>query len=1684
MDRSQFDSLQSSLEEVTQELAERLPLHMLPTKYHPLHSMPLNLAGKVDRRKLKELGKTMQIDTRLGVSQDSQADTPLTQRERMLRQMWSQVLHLSVNAIGCRSNFFRLSGDSIAAMSLMSLARRQGHLLTVSDILSHPRLRDMAQKMQQTANRPLATAIEPFSLLSNHEDLGRLRHEIARQCEVSVASVQDCYPCTTTQKSLLATTSKRPGDYIARIPIELAPDIDVERLRKAWEYISQTRAPILRNRIVALEHEGIVQAQLDQLLEWTHHESIAKFLDYEESKDMPLGSALTRLAFIADGGSGNKMCILIQHHAVYDAVSLSLLLRAVSDAYNGEVSFDTSAPFQDFIRHVLSVNKERSQAFWRAQFEASQTTAYPALPEEHYQPQADRTLSHEIDNLIWPTMDATPSIVIRAAWAILSARYTDSDDVAFGVMSTGRQVPVEGIEAMVAPLIAAVPVRVRMESGITVNALLAAMQKQSVDMIPFEQTDLADIRASSNDARDGAKFNTLLVIQHSGPNAASEPEAGPFVRVSNSLVDGKLDHFNPHPVMIMFQLDDSRSVRVEINFDSKVVDPLQAKLLLNHFERVLRQICASAATDAIEEVSLISELDLEMLHKWNHTLPVANRACVHDLFAKTASLYPNSPALCSLDGELTYREVDALSTRLAYRLMARGVSLGTVIPLCFEKSMWMPVAALAAMKAGAACVAIDCTQPEGRLRSIIGRIQPVMILTSSTTVSLARKLYDAAIIVVGQGSLAPDDTICNGLPTVTAADLLYIVFTSGSTGEPKGVTTTHGNFASAFIHQRQQLKIRPGTRVFDWVSYSFDVAWSNLLNTLLCGGCLCIPSEKERKNDIAGAFTRMRADYSYFTPSVARVLNPLTMPGLKTLAMGGEAIPSAEIARWRQVESVIGIYGPAECAQALCITPLDSSSPSGYVGRAFGARTWLIEPGRIDRLAPIGAVGELVIDGPSVATGYWKDETTTASSFLAIPPWLQHHCGSSTRVYKTGDLLRYNLDGSVTFVGRKDHMVKLRGQRIELSEVEQHVQKSLRKHSSMCDTVAAEIITPSNSKAPILAVFISLEKGHDRIDRTFRLSRVLEDVEEDLREALPQYMTPGAYMILDEMPMTTTSKIDRRALRQIGGQRKMEDLARMQLQGQSSRKVPSTEMESRIQQLWAQILGIEASSITSQSSFLRIGGESIAAMRLVAAARQSGISFTVADIFRNPRLRDLAQIATKTETKKQSDIPAFTPRQPFSLLPADAKSDHMRFLYEVVEPLLTGNAEADDIQDVLPATDFQELAIREALQNPPGRFPHFILDLPTDVNVSRLRWACKRLTEHFDILRTIFIELQDKKVWQVLLSNLKIRFDIVRRESEDVTKVVKEVCEQDLERPRKLGQSFAAFMLVTGASQQSKLVFRLSHAQFDDHSLASMLQVLTKFYQGESVSRPTAEFGDLVAHNERNKAKSLQYWKTRLHGSQFTGPTSASNVAPARLADRVSFQKSIPLPQPKDNKGIPLATLFHAACAIVLSKHLQCRDIIFGRLVTGRAMLPAELQEVVGPCLIEQPIRYEAQASDDLWAVAKSLQEQFIEDSRHEAAGMMDIIRGATTWNPDEVHDFGWRTAFQQEGNAELHFLGQNKAEISVFERPHLPRRRCEIYATPNKDRLELSFEGDRALQSEEVSREVIDQLANVLSSM
>ncbi|KAI8633159.1 acetyl-CoA synthetase-like protein [Xylariaceae sp. FL1651] len=1194
-----------------------LPSQTLPAAYIPLKSLPITATGTPDRQALRDIAASLPA-YRLKSLSDSQVPhrMPTTTQEKQLRDLWAAVLNFDASKIGVDDSFLQLGGDSVLAMRLVAKARRSG--LSI-----------------KTAKRRAPEYTAPLSLLSSTIDRAWARSQAALICDIEVEKVQDLFPCTPLQEGLIAITEQRRDQYVARVSFPLPPSIDPDRFVKSW---AQTVAavPILRTRIVDLLGQGLVQVIVDEEGSCPH-----VYEEPVENEFLGLGTRLCHASLV--GTPGDLKFRLVIHHSLYDGWSLPLIMNFVNELYNGHFP-EKLISFQGFIRYTQGVSPDDTARYWRGQFEGSEAVVFPPLPTPNYQFHADSTVERTIDAISWPSQDITPASVVRAAWALLQARYTDSPDSVFGSVVTGRQAPVTNIERIAGPTLATVPIRVKINGEATIRELLKQVHIQAADMIPFEQTGLQRIRQLGNEADQCTRFQVLLVIQ---PPPAVSDEPGNSV-ITEYIGQGQADEyaaFNSYALMLVCDLSES-GLKIRMSHDSHVIDATQGQRMLAQLEQILRQLLTPGLSSTrVEEISTVSSSDLDEIWAWNAEPLKVVETSVLDAIAAVVHTKAKEIAISAWDGELTFEQLDLLSTRLAQYMSSLniGIGPGAVLILHFEKSMWMPVAMVAALKTGAASVTFDATLPAERLFTIIEQVKPKLVLSSAgSAIKIANLKTNLEVLLVSQKNIDDLPQITNYKQVqINPNDPLCIVFTSGSTGQPKGSVLTHKNFSSAMETHAKAYGL--GTtcfRLYDFTSYNFDFAWSALLLSLSQGVTVCVPSEAERKGDIIASIARYRADFVCLTPSLVRTLDFSRQSTLRTLVVGGEPFTAASAPPMDAKIRLVSVYGPSECT--VCATGNNvSKSYIGSLGRGYNTNTWIVDPSNSSRLVPIGCTGELWLEGPLVGQGYFQEPEKTAAAFIKDASWLlKGHAGWKGRsaiLYKTGDLVKYMSDGSLEFVGRRDGQVKIRGQRVEFGEIEYNLRRLLGSGETGPQLVV-DYVTLKGMPRPTLAVFVVPHTaGRLTEDEMWALvdSMASDDINERLAETLPSYMIPTAYIAMPSLPMTATGKVDRRHLRQVAST--SSRVAGQRSLNENDLVDPANEIECTLRSVWAQVLNCDEESLSVEKGFNHLGGDSISAMQVVSRCRTQNLYVTVADILKSQTIRRLSHVC-KIENSASREI--------------------------------------------------------------------------------------------------------------------------------------------------------------------------------------------------------------------------------------------------------------------------------------------------------------------------------------------------------------------------------------------------------------------------------------------------------------
>jgi amino acid adenylation domain-containing protein len=494
------------------------------------------------------------------------------------------------------------------------------------------------------------------------------------------------------------------------------------------------------------------------------------------------------------------------------------------------------------------------------------------------------------------------------------------------------------------------------------------------------------------------------------------------------MEDEDIGAFSTHALTVICFLEPV-GLKLCLSFDDRLVAESEAQRMARQMEHAVRQLCtAELDRTRLRDVGMAGPDDVQQLWTWNAVVPETVLSCVQDLIGAVAAARPDVLAVEGWDGQFTYAELLRTATRLASYLQSRRIGPEVMVPTCFEKSVWAAVSMLAVIFAGGVGVSVDVSQPEERLRAIISQTGACIVLDSSQTADLARRIapdvvsafQELAPVIPEQGLLSPDRA-----PTPDNA--LFITFTSGSTGTPKGAIITYAGCSSAIHHQQEAFGMTTSTRVLDFASYAFDVAWFNLLYTLAAGAALCIPSDHARRDNLVATIRQFNANYLFLTPSLGRHLDSACAPSIKDLIMGGEAVGRGDMAGWADDVRVRVAYGPAECTimSNIAVLPANRLPRVVHTGPGRGVICWIVSSENPELLAPLGAIGELVLEGPLLGRGYLGEPGKTSAAFGEDPPWLLSgggpgFPGRAGRIYRTGDLARFTDDGGIVIVGRKD----------------------------------------------------------------------------------------------------------------------------------------------------------------------------------------------------------------------------------------------------------------------------------------------------------------------------------------------------------------------------------------------------------------------------------------------------------------------------------------------------------------------------------------------------------------------------------------------------------------------------------------------------------------------------------------
>ncbi|KAL8873714.1 MAG: hypothetical protein Q9174_000861, partial [Haloplaca sp. 1 TL-2023] len=1240
--------LLSTLHGLESALIKALPKHMVPSLYVPCARLPLSSSGKLDRKQLRAIANNMtDAQTSMYRLSGKNGAEPTTEVETTLAASWADILSIDQSIIGMDSQFFRMGGDSIAAIRLVTAARSKGIRLTVANVFREATLSEMCRTATLISDLPgkdVPSGPEPFELLPSGLPTEKTIEEVSMLCKIQPGQVEDIYPSTSMQEGLMALSGKQPGAYMAQSIYSLA-SLDIGDFKAGWEAVVSAE-PILRTRLVYTDTFGFLQVVVNEGLEWVESSCVAEVLEKEGIKPGYNGDKLSSYSIVHEGREASFVWTI--HHALYDGWSMNLVMNKVKDHYQRSTSSESTPlrSYASFIQYIKGIDTAASEDYWRSRLAETSSPQYPMLPRPTYQPQVTSVLSHDIPVNRPSGSDITFPSLIRSAWALTISAYSGSDDVVFGETVTGRDAPLNGIMDLTGPTLATVPVRVQVQRQMGIGSFLKHIYNDYTDALPHQQLGLQHIKRINADTAATCDFQNLIAINTEADNTSSD-----FWR----LVERTEKGFLTYALTVTFTVSSS-GVKLAAHYDPDIISEWQLQRLLHYLDCVLQRLVAKERTAAtLADILGISEIDENLISQWNSEQPLSVKQCIHDRVSdRAASLPATTQAIYAWDAQFTYQELESLSNSFAYKLQKLGVTPRSYVPICLEKSAVAPVVMLAILKVGAAWAPIDNAWPEARSKGIVHDVEAKLVLCSPQYAQVCESL-GVEPHVIDLDMLLNNRQAPGELPHCSSSDVAYLIFTSGSTGKPKGTMVPHAAYASGAVAHARAMQLGSSSRVLQFSSYTFDASVIEIFTTLMEGGCVCIPDDQTRLNNVSKAINGMHVDLALLTPSFAHTISPADVPGLKTLVLVGEAVSQHHVSTWVDHVRLGNGYGPSETAALAVVNGnVTRTSDPSNIGQPVGSHCFVVDQNNHEELVPVGAIGELLIVGNTVGCGYLKDQQKTEQVFVGSPQFLRQSKAlphvAGLPVYKTGDLVKYDSKGSFVYVGRKDNQTKVNGQRLELGEVEHHLGQvpglqyglaTIPKKGPYAKKLVGALVFKLQTE-----VYVS-HNGLDAVAQEHAKAQVCS-ARDCLTARLPPYMVPSSWILLKEIPLLTSGKLDRRQITTWIEEMPDEIFRMVSGIDCDDTELHGSNLEEQLLSIWVKVLHLSPEQIGLDKNFLYVGGDSISALQVASQCRSQGLGVTIRDIIRCPSISDLAKHVTLPQLNTQFSEEV---ESPFELAP-------------------------------------------------------------------------------------------------------------------------------------------------------------------------------------------------------------------------------------------------------------------------------------------------------------------------------------------------------------------------------------------------------------------------------------------------
>lgn len=1477
-------------------------------------------------------------------------DSPARDMEARLLPLWQETLGRP--ELGRQDDFFAHGGDSILALQLIAKARQAGLKFSPKEVFEHPNVQALAALLLSRQATPTTAAVAPPApTVWAPFALSPLAPERLR--ELAGSELEDAYPLSPLQKGLLfhSLLEGDSGVYVNQLQAELSGPFAAETFLAAWR-AALVAHPLLRTGVLWQgldEPLQCVYRALDlpvQRLDWSALDEPARqqALDDYCQADRRLGFApdrppLQRLALIRLE-ENRWWLVWSRHHLIADGWSSVLLLEEILARYSG-ASVPTRPAYRDYIGWLAAQPVQDSAAFWQrtlAGFEGAGSLPMLNAPRpEQPLDYLTHSLRFEVEQSLALNEAArrakvTLNTLIQAAWALLLARYNDQPDVVIGVTSSGRPSDLPGAERMLGVFINTLPLRLQAWPQLTLADFLRAVQNASVALREHEQTPLAEILQHQN--RGAALFDTLLVFQNLPAAAERQLQAG-------ELTLRALDNLEQTNYGLTLEALPGRRLEVLFSADARRLPSAALQALMGHFRNLLLAMTRPGDT-RLGALPLLDGQERARLAAWG--CQPADYSLQPDWQTRVAARVAQHPerivARCGA-ASLTYAQLWQCSEAFARGLRTLGVGPDQPVALLAERGLELMCLMVATLRAGAAWLPLEPTQPPARWQQVLSRAgRPLAVCAEAYRAALAEH-YDGALASPAELLAHSGDAQLLSNPS-RPDQLAYVLFTSGSTGQPKGVMVNRAGMLNNMLAKVEPLGLGEHDVIAQTAPACFDISVWQTLTAPLFGACVEIVPDAVVRDPLALLKLLASRAVSLLEP-VPALLQALLdsqgqerveLPALRWVLPTGEALPAPTARAWFERYPDIPLmnaYGPAECSDDVAFQPLHQAPEDGAsvaIGRPT-ANAELYVLGHDLNSLPVGVPGELAIGGIGVSRGYLADPARSAASFVPNP-----FGAPGSRLYLSGDLARWRADGVLEYLGRKDFQLKLRGFRIEPGEIE----ACLERHP------AVQRALVSLQRLGEVDLLVAYWQGHDQQTASDA------DLAAHLRAELPPYMVPSAWVAVHSWPLNANGKIDRKAL----------PAPRLD---SATIEPPQSATEQRLAELWGGLLPPQ--TLGRHSHFFEAGGHSLLATRLLARVRQTwAVDLPLRAVFEAPTL---SQMAERLD----------------GLLAQPASATTMPVLRPVAR------------QAEMPLSlSQQRLWLVDRLHGPAAAYNMAAtLELRGELDMAALQATFAALLERHEVLRTAYPD-RDGEPCAIIAQQLD--FPLPLRDLSALAPAERDSEAQreglaNLRQPFDLARAPLIRARVLKLDElRHHLLLALHHMVADGWSVGVLIDEFSQLYRGLRSGQPAelkalpVQYADYAAwqrdilEGQRLEAE-LGFWRNELAGAPQVLALPTDHPRPAQ-ADSAGAAHAFRLPAALVQRlealalaeGASLYMVLLASFQLLLHRLSGSDDLLLGTDVAGREA--SELEGLIGFFVNVLPLRSRLEAGArfvDLLAATK-----------------------------------------------------------------------------------------------------------------